>query len=134
MAEKVLLSVKNDGLNFGDYTLPEKTKQDGFSWNGDIYKVKTFREITKLEKNGSFAYESEPGTAVVGYAESASGMTFQVKGEATAQITVGLEEDCEYDVFLDDVQIDRLQTGISGKLSINVELNGQTRTVKIVKG
>ena len=41
-----------------------KTKKDGFEFQGDIYKVKTFKEITKLEKNGMFVYESVPGTAV----------------------------------------------------------------------
>ena len=29
-----------------------------------MYKVKTFREITKLERNDLFVYESVPGTAV----------------------------------------------------------------------
>ena len=37
---------------FGDYTLASKTKLDGFEFQGDLYKVKTFKEITKLEKNG----------------------------------------------------------------------------------
>ena len=30
---------------------------------GDLYKVKTFKEITKLERNGMFVYESVPGTS-----------------------------------------------------------------------
>ncbi len=31
----------------------------------EIYiRVKTYHEITKLERNGSFVYESVPGTAV----------------------------------------------------------------------
>ena len=32
-------------------------KQD-FEHQGDLYKVKTFKEITKLERNGMFVYES----------------------------------------------------------------------------
>ena len=39
-------------LSFGDITLPAKSKLDGFEFNGDIYKIKTFKEITKLEKTG----------------------------------------------------------------------------------
>ena len=31
-----------------------------FEFCGDLYKVKTFFEITKLEKNGMFVYESVP--------------------------------------------------------------------------
>lgn len=60
---KELLRAENDGtLSFGDYTLASKTKKDGFEFKGDLYKVKTFAEITKLEKNGMFVYESVPGT------------------------------------------------------------------------
>ena len=62
---KELIRSELDGtLSFGDYTLDTKTKKDGFEFQGDIYKVKTFKEITKLEKNGMFVYESVPGTAV----------------------------------------------------------------------
>ena len=58
---KELLRAENDGtLSCGDYTLPTKTKKDNFEIEGDIYKVKTFAEITKLEKNGMFVYESVP--------------------------------------------------------------------------
>ena len=51
-AVKELLRAENDGtLSFGDYTLAAKTKKDNFEFEGDIYKVKTFAEITKMEKN-----------------------------------------------------------------------------------
>ena len=47
---KELLRAENDGtLSFGDYTLASKTKKDGFEFKGDLYKVKTFAEITKME-------------------------------------------------------------------------------------
>lgn len=50
-AVKELLRANEDGtISFGDYTLPSKTKKEGFEFEGDIYKVKTFSEITKLEK------------------------------------------------------------------------------------
>ena len=56
-AVKELLRAEADGaLGFGDYTLSSKTKLDGFEFQGDVYKVKTFSEITKLEKNGMFEY------------------------------------------------------------------------------
>ena len=62
-AVKELLRIEADGtLSFGDYTLPSKTKLEDFEYQGDLYKVKTFAEITKLEKNGMFLYESVPGT------------------------------------------------------------------------
>ena len=60
---KELLRAENDGtLSFGDYTLPTKTKKDNFEFEGDIYKVKTFAEITKLEKNGTGGCTVHTGT------------------------------------------------------------------------
>ena len=44
-----LIRIENNGkLSFGDYTLASKAKLDNFEKDGDIYKVKTFKEITKL--------------------------------------------------------------------------------------
>ena len=62
--DKELIRSELDGtLSFGDYTLDTKTKKDGFEFQGDIYKVKTFKEISKLEKNGMFVYESVSGSS-----------------------------------------------------------------------
>lgn len=50
-----LIRSEADGtISFGDYTLGAKAKLDNFEHQGDIYKVKTFSEITKLERNGMF--------------------------------------------------------------------------------
>ena len=52
-AIKELIRKESDNtISFGDYTLDKKTKLDNFEYQGDLYKVKTFGEITKLEKNG----------------------------------------------------------------------------------
>ena len=60
-----LIRTEQDGtISFGNYKLSTKSKHDNFEHDGDLYKVKTFYEITKLEKNGLFVYESVPGTAV----------------------------------------------------------------------
>lgn len=132
---KELLRAENDGtLSFGDYTLASKTKKDGFEFKGDLYKVKTFAEITKLEKNGMFVYESVPGTAVKDFAVTDTTVTFKVEGFEDAQITVQLEDDCEYEVFEDGVGVGGMKTNMSGKLSLSVELNeGREIEVKIVR-
>ncbi len=130
---KELVCANGDALSFGNYELDAKTKKDGFEWKGDIYKVKTFRDITKLEKNGLFAYESVPGTAVTDFKEQAAGVDFTVEGPATAQVIIGLEEDCDYDVFMDDVQVDRLRTNVGGKLTLNVELENKPVHIHVVK-
>ena len=47
---KELIRKENNGsISFGNYELPQKTKLADFEVNGDLYKVKTFKEITKLD-------------------------------------------------------------------------------------
>ena len=122
---KELIRSELDGtLSFGDYTLDTKTKKDGFEFQGDIYKVKTFKEITKLEKNGMFVYESVPGTSVLEFTESEDGVSFVVEGNEDAQLTIGLQDDTEYDVQINGEDAGRMCTNLGGKLSLSVELAG----------
>ena len=130
-AVKELLRAENDGtLSFGDYTLGSKTKLDGFEFQGDIYKVKTFSEITKLEKNEMFVYESVPGTAVTNFNASEQVVTFSVSAMQDAQFTLELEADTEYVVYLDDVNVGDMKTNLSGKLSVSAELEPE-RSMKV---
>ena len=132
---KELLRAENDGtLSFGDYTLPSKTKLEDFEYQGDLYKVKTFAEITKLEKNGMFLYESVPGTAVENLKVTEDTLSFVVSGDSDAQFTVELEADTEYTVYIDEVNAGRMKTNLSGKLSVSTALNGNEGVrVKIVR-
>ncbi len=134
-AVKELLRAENDGtLSFGDYTLGSKTKLDGFEFQGDIYKVKTFSEITKLEKNEMFVYESVPGTAVTNFNASEQVVTFSVSAMQDVQFTLELEADTEYVVYLDDVNVGDMKTNLSGKLSVSAELEPErSMKVKIIK-
>ena len=134
-AVKELLRAENDGtLSFGDYTLGSKTKLDGFEFQGDIYKVKKFSEITKLEKNEMFVYESVPGTAVTNFNASEQVVTFSVSAMQDVQFTLELEADTEYVVYLDDVNVGDMKTNLSGKLSVSAELEPErSMEVKIIK-
>lgn len=134
-AVKELLRAENDGtLSFGDYTLGSKTKLDGFEFQGDIYKVKTFSEITKLEKNEMFVYESVPGTTVTNFNASEQVVTFSVSAMQDVQFTLELEADTEYVVYLDDVNVGDMKTNLSGKLSVSAELEPErSMEVKIIK-
>ena len=132
---KELLRAENDGtLSFGDYTLDKKTKLDNYEFEGDIYKVKTFAEITKLEKNGMFVYESVPGSTVENYKETESEVTFKVSAPEDVQFTLELEPESEYEVFINGESAGKMATNLSGKLSVSVELTGDESTeVKVVK-
>lgn len=129
-----LIRVENEnGLSFGDYTLNAKKKVSDFEFHGDMYKVKTYRDITKLEKNELFVYESVPGTSVFDFEETDVRTEFEVEGFEDTQITLELEAEQEYEVFVDDVNIGRMTTNLGGKLVLSVELGSTQKHVKVVR-
>lgn len=134
VVEALLRSEANGTISFGNHTLAAKKKVEDFEHKGDLYKVKTYAEITKLEKNGMFLYESVPGTSVHEFEETASQVCFTVEGAEDAQITVGLKEETAYEVFVQEEAIGTMNTGVSGKLSLSIELGGADAVaVKIVE-
>ena len=132
---KELLRAEEDGtLSFGDYTLASKTKLDNYEFEGDLYKVKTFSEITKLEKNGMFVYESVPGSAVENFKETEKGVSFQVSAPEDVQFTLELEPESEYEVLIDGESAGKMTTNLSGKLSVSAELDPNKEIeIKIIK-
>ena len=119
---ELIRSEANGTISFGDYTLGAKSKLDNFEHAGDLYKVKTFREITKLERNGMFVYESVPGTVVHDFRATDKAVNFVVEGEEDSQITLELEAEKEYKIHIDKVYVGKMKTNLGGKLNLSVEL------------
>lgn len=118
-----LIRKEEDGtLSFGDYTLPTKTKVSDFEFLGDLYKVKTFFEITKLEKNGLFVYESVPGTNVEHFNATDREVAFSVTAKEDVQITLELEPEVDYKIYIEDTNVGKMKTNLGGKLVLSVEL------------
>ena len=132
---KELIKKESNGtISFGNYQLSEKKKLSDFEVSGDMYKVKTWSEITKLERNGVFVYESVPGTAVFELEQTDGSMDFQVEGYEDTQITVELEENMDYEIFINQESIGKMKTNLGGKLSFSAQLeDGATARIKIVK-
>lgn len=126
-----LIREESGTLSFGNYEIKQKTKKDGFNFNGDIYKIKTFNEITKLERNGMFVYESVPGTAVHGFKATDKAVSLVVEGNEDAQVTLELEAEKEYKIHIDKVYVGKLKTNLGGKLNMSVEL-GPGKKVNIL--
>ena len=124
-----LICTEQDGtISFGNYKLGQKANQ------GDMYKVKTYNEITKLERNDMFVYESVPGTAAEHFRVTDEGVEFTVGGSKDAQITVQLENDTDYEIYVNDSAVGNMMTNMSGKLSVSVELEeGISVPVKAVR-
>lgn len=123
VVEDLIRKEANGTLSFGNYELGEKSKRSDFEYEGDLYKIKTFAEITKLEKNGMFVYESVPGTTVTNMACKEDGISFSVEGKEDAQVTLELEPEKEYDVCINGKDSGVMKTNLGGKLNISVELN-----------
>ena len=92
VVKELIRTEENGAISFGDYELAQKSKLSDYQHQGDMYKVKTFKEITKLERNGMFVYESVPGTAVFNLTQSEAQMDFHVEGPEDAQITVPIRQ------------------------------------------
>lgn len=132
--ESLIRSEEDGTISFGNYQLESKQKLQDFEHAGDLYKIKTFHEITKLERNGMFVYESVPGTVASHFCVNGDGVEFFVEGDKDAQITIQLEDDTEYEVYVDDVSVGGMKTNMSGKLVASVELNeGTASHVKVVR-
>ena len=134
VVEELLRSESNGNISFGNHMLKQKAKLEDFEHAGDIYKVKTFAEITKLEKNGMFVYESVPGSTVENFKETDAEVTFTVSAPEDVQFTLELEPESEYEVLIDGESAGKMNTNLSGKLSVSVELSAdQSAAIKVVK-
>ena len=134
VVKELIRTEADGGISFGDYELAAKAKKSDFEHRGDLYKVKTFKEITKLERNGMFVYESVPGSTVENFKETDAEVEFTVSAPEDVQFTLELEPESEYEVFIDGESAGKMGTNLSGKLSVSVELNAdQTAAIKVVK-
>ena len=132
---KSLIQSEKDGtLSFGDFSLREKQKKSDFKHEGDLYKVKCFSEITRLEKNETFVYESVPGTAVFNLKISEKEVSFNLTGKGDIQITVELQAEKEYEVIVSGESLGVMKTNLGGKLTFSVEADENSKKdVKIVE-
>ena len=132
---KSLIQSEKDGtLSFGDFSLKEKQKKSDFKHDGDLYKVKSFNEITRLERNGAFVYESVPGTAVFNLKVSDKEIDFSLTGKGDIQITMELHAEKDYEVIVAGDSLGVMKTNLGGKLTFSVEADETSKKdVKIVE-
>jgi len=120
--EELIRTEADGSISFGNYELAAKTKKADFEAGGDVYKVKTFRETTRLERNDALVYESDPGTAVFSFREDADSLSFTAEGPEDVQVVLGLEDNATYRVTLNGEDNGLMQTGMGGKLVLSLGL------------
>lgn len=129
-----LIRLETDGsISFGNYLMDEKKKVLDFEVHGDLYKVKTYSEITKLEKNGKMLMEVVPGATIHKFSLTDKGAYFSVESNEDVQMTLEMEPDAEYKILIDDVNVGRVKTNMAGKVTISVELHSNMPVVKVEK-
>lgn len=121
------------GLSFGNYSMKEKQKVHDYEVNGDIYYVKTHKEVTRIEKNSKLLFESVPGSTVHNFKISEKIVTFSAEGFEDTQITVELLPEREYKIIIDDLNVGSTVSKLSGKISFSVGLSSVPSNVKIEK-
>ena len=128
---EIIFVDSNGSLNFGNYLSAEKLKSDDFEVNGDVYKVKTHNEITRAEKNGKLLYESIPGTNVCSFKLCERECKFTIEGSENAQVTLELEPETEYEIYIDNESAGKTRSTITSKLSFSVDLINNKRDIII---
>jgi hypothetical protein len=101
---------------------------------GDIYKIKTFKTMTKLDKNGQLIFESVPGSAVHNFVATTDGVAFDIESSSDVQVTLEVEAGQEYKVFIDNTNVGMMKANLGGKLTLSVELSeGTAASVRVKK-
>lgn len=129
-----VIRVESDGgISFGDYESKEKKKVSDFEVGGDLYKVKTHREITRLEKNGKLLLETVPGAVVHHLLVDEKMTSFAVESTKDVEITMEMEPETGYCIRIGDSEAGRVVSNLSGKIIFSVEIDAAPQTVSIEK-
>ena len=131
--EELIRLEDNGSISFGNYLMDEKKKVLDFEVAGNLYKVKTYKDITKLEKNGKMLLETVPGATINNFDMGAKNIEFSVESDDDVQITMELEPEKDYKLLVDDVLVGKISSNIGGKVNFSVELNNNCSAVKIEK-
>lgn len=122
---------KDNSLNFGNYETKHKIKVNDFKHAGDTYNLRSHNLVTRLEKNGEMVMEVVPGAYIANFALSGDTVVFEIAGEQSAQITLGLTPETAYKISIAGGEVSEVACNISGKLTFGVELTAQPKKIEI---
>lgn len=120
-------------LSFGNYEITEKLKIIDFNVDGDLYKIRTHNDVTRLSKNSKLLLETVPGATIHNLLVSEKETKFSAEGLGDTLITLELESNTNYSLYINDVNIDKIKTNISGKINFSTTLSKEPQEIKIEK-
>ncbi len=129
----IVVNVDNT-ISFGNHIAKEKVKVDDFKIGDDIYKLRTYNEVTRLTKNHILVFESTPGVTVHNFKYTENKVEFSAEGATSAQLTVELTPDTEFKILCNGHLVDETKSNsITGKLSFSTEFVKGKASVVIEK-
>ncbi len=131
--DEIIRAEADGSISFGDYVSTEKRKAADFEVDGNLYKVKTHNEITRLEKNGKLLLETVPGAAVSGLTVTGEAVAFKLEGYEDTRVTLELAPNESYRVIINGTSLGNVKSNLSGKVVFSTELDGNAQSVEIVK-
>ena len=130
---EIICTEADGSLSFGNYEVAEKQKAEGFKVGNDVYKVRTHKDVTRLSKNGNLVLETVPGATVHSLKVGERGTGFEIEGNGNTMVTLELDGDSTYSIYVDDVNLDKVNTNMTGKISFSLELDSNCKSVRIEK-
>jgi len=129
-----LIRLEDDGtLSFGNYLMDSKKKVLDFEVEGDLYYVKTYNEITKIEKNSKLLLEVVPGATIHNFKMNDKKVSFSIESNVDVHVTMELEAGKEYKIFVDDFNVGSVNATLAGKVNFSADTKGGAKEVKIEK-
>lgn len=120
-------------LSFGNYEIEEKLKIKDFDVDGDIYKIRTHNEVTRLSKNGKLLLETVPGASVHNLDIKDGKISFLMEGAGDTLVTIELLPNTSYSLYINDLKIDNIKTNIVGKINFSMALSKEPQRIHIEK-
>lgn len=130
---EIICTEADGSLSFGNYTVADKQKKEGFQVGDDVYKVRTHKDVTRLSKNGTLVLETVPGATVHSLKIGERVTTFNIEGKGSTMVTLELEGKTSYVIYVDSVNLEKVTTNMTGKISFSLELDENAKSVKIEK-
>jgi hypothetical protein len=82
-----------------------------------------------------FVYESVPGTVVTNLKVTDKETSFAVEGLEDVSITLEMEPESDYVVYVDGTNVGKMKTNLAGKLILSLEITpGQVSEIRVVRG
>ncbi len=132
--EKGIQVNADNTFSFGNHLATEKVKIDDFKIGEDVYKLRSYNEVTRFTKNHKLVFESTPGVTVHNVKLTDDLITFKVEAVKNPQITLELEPDVTYKINSNGHLVDEVKANsVSGKVSFSIELKKGTSEVIIAK-